>query len=242
MSARPSVSVRWAVPWVVAPFTYGLMWSTFPVLVVFDVGAVYWETGLVFGLVGVGYLAVRHRRLAVVVLVTSPYCVTPVRGVVEGVHDYLDGTAYLRRRGLLAGHDLDPELRIYAESSGCVVDGSEPLFNTPYNAVVSWMIRTWGPMPGAYDGPYPDADAAFMWLGAHGQAVAVSDFEAGQVSVAGQVFSTARVGRVPPGHTLLAAQYSERLLLIGEYAPGLGLPWVRLVDLQSDEHIARYSR
>lgn len=49
-------------------------------------------------------------------------------------------------------------------ASGCVVTGSEPFTQSPYNLALRILIKTFGPMRGVYSGPYPTSEEAFALI------------------------------------------------------------------------------
>jgi len=80
----------------------------------------------------------------------------------EGVTGYLNGTAVLWGVGY-PGRDywnLDPQYRVYRQTSGCMVHGTEILTHVPNNLAITMLTDVFGPMRGTYHGPYPSREEA----------------------------------------------------------------------------------
>lgn len=102
--------------------------------------------------------AQRGWRSVAAILLLSPFAVYFSSGVV----DYARGKARLRRMGLpsFSFFNIDPVYRIERATGGCVVCGGEWIRHKPYNLAVTMLLKTLGPMPGSYLGPYPSASEA----------------------------------------------------------------------------------
>lgn len=74
-----------------------------------------------------------------------------------GAASYFCGSARLLVSGLpsLELYNVDPETRFQTVSTGCIVNGAEPVWQIPNNVTLRVMRSLLGPMPGAYDGPFP---------------------------------------------------------------------------------------
>ena len=133
-------------------------------------------TGVVFNL-----LQRRFVHIAVI-LIISPFALSYAQGVI----DYLDGSARIRGMGLPSTESLnvDPVYRCERSTGGCVVSGNEWIFQDPYNGVVRFMISTFGPMKGSYDGPFPTKKQVFAAL-PQAVEVAIDDLANGLVDVQG---------------------------------------------------------
>ena len=107
-------------------------------------------------------LMFRSKILALLAVLVSPFLVTAIFSCANGVCGYCTGTARLRTVGLPGPgfFNLDRTYRCYRSTSGCVVNGSEQWTHMPYNAAVVGLIKAFGPMPGAYTGPYPTGPEA----------------------------------------------------------------------------------
>jgi hypothetical protein len=116
-----------------------------------------WPMSVILILVVGIFLAFRSARASAAVLLLSPLVVVPLWSLGLGVWGYWTGTGYIRSYGLPGRHyhNLDPQLRCYKASKGCVIDGSEFLTQTPNNLALQSLITVFGPMRGHYAGPYP---------------------------------------------------------------------------------------
>jgi hypothetical protein len=124
------------------------VWVSFPFLV--------W-VGLPVWLLGMIYLFFKNRKLAVFVLLMSPFVLVPVLNGGLAVVGYANGTARMRYAGMPGPEfgNLDPVTRIHKTSSGCIVTGTELFTHIPNNVVLHALLRVFGPMPGSYRGLYP---------------------------------------------------------------------------------------
>ncbi len=79
---------------------------------------------------------------------------------VVAVISYVCGSARLRTSGLpsIETYNVDPATRFQRASSGCLVDGSQLVWQIPNNLVLRLLSATFGPMQGAYDGPFPSQE------------------------------------------------------------------------------------
>jgi hypothetical protein len=98
----------------------------------------------------------RRWRPLVALLVTSPFAFAAVFAAVT----YARGSARLLTVGLPGPdfYNVNPSTRYQSSSSGCIVDGSEWVLQLPNNLTLLALRAVLGPMPGAYDGPYPTDD------------------------------------------------------------------------------------
>jgi len=132
--------------------------------------------GLLVPIIGIGmpihFFRSRAFITAIVFVIVSPLFVS----FLSGVGDYIDGDARLRHSGLPGTefHNLDPKLRCGRVTYGCCVSGNEWVSQLPYNAAVSLLTRSFGLMPGAYDGPYPSKAKARQVV-AKGSTISVDD-------------------------------------------------------------------
>lgn len=158
----------------------------FPVVIGTWLVALFDPTGMVF-LFTVPIVAVRwivHRRwpTALLYLLLLPTTLTAI----QAVADYRAGTARLRYSGLpgTSFHNEDPTFRCGRASYGCIVSGGEWITQLPYNTTVAMLVRCFGYMPGAYDGPYPSEEETKAALSG-AQAIDWKTLEAGMVTVGG---------------------------------------------------------
>lgn len=109
--------------------------------------------GVIFGLLD-------PRRCSLTQLVQNRFLLIPLTSFLCGLLFYFSGTARLQGVGLPGrqANNLHPELRCYSRSSGCDVFGGEPFYQEPYNLALDLMIKTIGPMRGAYTEPYPSIE------------------------------------------------------------------------------------
>lgn len=100
------------------------------------------------------------------VVLASPLVVLPVFSLARGIVGYATGTGVLLVCGFpnMESTNLDPKLRCFRTSSGCRINCSEFLTQTPNNLAMELLTRVFGPMPGAYRGPYPNFDEALRTL------------------------------------------------------------------------------
>ena len=81
----------------------------------------------------------------------------------QAAADYITGRGVLRTYGLPRARiaNVDPTYRCPRASSGCRVYGDEWITQGSYNVMLKTLITTFGPMPGAYTGPYPTEEQSF---------------------------------------------------------------------------------
>lgn len=137
------------------------------------------------------WLCVQRRRLELAILVgTSPIGVS----LLFGIGSYLGGTAQLMTVGYppVELANVGRMTRLQTASTGCMVSGGEWMTHLPNNAVLVALRFMFGPMPGAYDGPYPpDADVTETLSKA--APLATSDVELDRLHVSGRAI------RLQPG-------------------------------------------
>lgn len=95
----------------------------------------------------------RFWRPLATLLLASPFAVACGFAALS----YARGVAHFWTTGLpdATFHNVDPSTRYQSTSSGCIVNGSEWVLHLPNNATLRALHFLFGPMPGAYDGPYP---------------------------------------------------------------------------------------
>lgn len=104
-------------------------------------------------------LLVRRRfRILAIGIVISPLTL----GFILGLINYTFGTARLMHVGLpgTTFFNIDPEVRVGRSTSGCIVQGGEWMLHWSNNLAVRGISFIFGPMPGAYVGPYPTKEEA----------------------------------------------------------------------------------
>jgi hypothetical protein len=137
----------------------------------------YWPLGVGASVVATAF-AFRHKvRTGVLLLGLSPLPLIPALAFLGGATTYVAGSAVLKTYGMPDPEfgNLDPQGRCRRRTSGCVVDGSEVFTQGPNNVAVRLMIRLFGPMSGAYTGPYPTRHEAFDALRLADPGVKLSD-------------------------------------------------------------------
>lgn len=85
---------------------------------------------------------------------TSPF----VAASVAAMSVYASGAAYVRTTGYADPRldNVSPLTGYQTRSRGCLVDGTEWVRDFPHNLTLLALRIVFGPMPGAYDGPYPN--------------------------------------------------------------------------------------
>jgi tetratricopeptide (TPR) repeat protein len=112
------------------------------------------------------YLGFNSRKASMVLLLCSPLVVVPIGSFAWGTWGYLSGGGSLRGFGRPDAEysNLDPTCRCPRVSSGCVINGSEFLTHNPNNLAIEILTKIFGPMRGAYAGPYPSREEALRTL------------------------------------------------------------------------------
>ncbi len=146
-------------------------------------------------------------------------------------------------------YDVSPRTRLQATSSGCIVFGGEWMLQRPNNLVLAVLTSVFGPMRGAYDGPYPSEGEVEMALrGAF--ALALSEVQSDRVVLAGreirlrpglgqQLADALRVAQRE--QSVAAALWRDRVLVLqfSSFLEELGeSTLLALVDTQSGKIIA----
>jgi hypothetical protein len=119
---------------------------------------------IIFIFFAIPFFLLRKKRYVVCLLwfLLCPLSVYFAWGVVS----YWQGTAVIVFHGLpgTASLNVDPVLRCERATCGCVIRGYEWVWKVPNNSAVRLMTLLFGPMPGAYTGPYPTEEEAFEAL------------------------------------------------------------------------------
>ena len=179
-------------------------------------------------------------------VVTLPYCGSAVL-------DYGSGQGAFRHSGRpgLEFDNLDLASRAPSTSTGCLVSGVELFTDLPYNVALKMMGTLFGPMKGAYDGPYPSREEAWRLLEEEGAVVEVEYTREG-MKIAGDSLPQETLHRAldslrwedgPLDLTLelRALVLEERLFLGTAISEKNPRAVIVLTDLERDERVALYS-
>ena len=104
------------------------------------------------------------------------------------VTSYFRGTASLGFHGLpgLSSYNLDRETRLPRQGGGCVVNGSEWLWDAWPNSILRGCVAVFGPMKGTPDGEYPsEVVLTEPWPDA--EWLQIRDLRSGRVSLGGEI-------------------------------------------------------
>ena len=118
--------------------------------------------GLLFWICAVVYLFIKKTQLKWYLLIASSWTIIPALSFVLGSKDYFQGKATIENIGLVDAEyfNLDPKLRAWKSSSGCMVIGFEPFTQVPNNLAVNFWTSLLGPQKGVYNGVYPTKEQA----------------------------------------------------------------------------------
>ena len=107
-----------------------------------------------FLLGGIGWAVQRRRWVSLAVLVvTSPLSFSFARGVAAyGRNDACMMSVGLQHSGSTF---IDSHTRLPVARCGCLSDGNEWVWDSPYNAALYLVSAVAGPPSGTYDGPIP---------------------------------------------------------------------------------------
>lgn len=113
--------------------------------------------GLLFWLAVLIYLFVKRAKLKWFLLLCSSWTVIPFISFISATKDYFQGNATIESFGMpdQEFYNLDPDLRLWNSSSGCIVLGYEPFTQLPNNLAIKFWTRTLGIQNGTYKGIYP---------------------------------------------------------------------------------------
>jgi hypothetical protein len=184
--------------------------------------------------------------LLVPAVVTITYCG-------RGALDYGSGQGAFRHSGRpgLGFANLDPASRAPSTSSGCLVSGGELFTDLPYNVALKTMGTLFGPMKGAYDGPYPSREEAWQLLEKQGAVIEVEYTREGMKiegaplpeELLDRALESRRWADGPLDFTLelRALVLEERLFLATAISEKDPRAVIVLTDVERDERIALYS-
>ena len=118
--------------------------------------------GLIFWVGALVYLFIRRNKFKWYLLLVSSWTLIPIWNFVSGSKDYFQGEAAIETFGMPDGefYNLDPGLRLWHSTSGCVVMGFEPFTQVPNNLAVRFWTSLFGTQKGVYKGAYPTKQQA----------------------------------------------------------------------------------
>lgn len=118
--------------------------------------------GLLFWIGVLVYLFIKRTKLKWYLLLASSWTLVPTWNFVSASKDYLQGKAAIETVGLpdREFYNLDPNLRVWNSTSGCIVMGYEPFTQAPNNLAVRFWTSLLGTQKGVYKGVYPTKEQA----------------------------------------------------------------------------------
>ena len=130
-------------------------WLTFLFFFSIPIGLLFWIAALV-------YLFFKRIKLKWYLLLASSWTLVPTWSFISGSKDYFQGEAAIETFGMPNGefYNLDPDLRVWNATSGCVVMGFEPFTQVPNNLAVRLWTALFGTQKGVYKGAYPTKQQA----------------------------------------------------------------------------------
>jgi len=98
---------------------------------------------------------------AFALLLLSPTIWVTSKASFDAVQDYRAGTGRIYRFGYTEFRlGVDPDYRCWQMNGGCTLSGPTAMYGVPYNLALKKLIGRFGPMPGSYLGPIPEAEEA----------------------------------------------------------------------------------
>ncbi len=130
-------------------------WLTFLFSFSIPFGLLIWVCTLLF-------LFFKSNNLKWYLLLASSWTLVPFWSFVSGSKDFFQGNATIETFGKPGAefYNLDPELRAWNATSGCVVMGFEPFTQIPNNLAIKFWTSLFGTQKGVYKGVYPTRDQA----------------------------------------------------------------------------------
>lgn len=112
------------------------------------------------------FLRKKEFRYLSFLIAGSPYLAVPLITSILAVTSYFTGQATFKHSGYpaLEFFNLNAEYRCYNKPSGCIVTDAEQFWQIPNNLILKGMIKTFGPMKGAYTDFYPTGKESFYIL------------------------------------------------------------------------------
>jgi hypothetical protein len=193
------------------------------------------ELGWLSAAVLLGWIVARKqspRRLFIAIVAASPFITIPLRATTATVLSYARGTATLPRttsgKPSAESGNLDPTYRVFSSGGPCTTDFGSWVAAVISRATLVALLRSVGPMPGAYLGAYPKPREARALVARSGIEVDPSAWSSGELNVGSRRVRVGRrwldrVGAAPPER--IAAAVVKDLAIV-------------LVETQSDEFIS----
>jgi hypothetical protein len=130
-------------------------WLTLPLFVFMPFGLLFWIGALL-------YLFLEKSKFKWYLLLFSSWTLVSLWSFASGTKDYFQGKAAIESFGLPDAefYNLDPDLRVWNSTSGCIVMGSELFTQAPNNLAVRFWTSLLGTQKGVYTGTYPTKDEA----------------------------------------------------------------------------------
>jgi hypothetical protein len=189
-------SAKAAEPYYGRLLAYYLLILFCPVLVFFWIGFLIPIGVLIATIMQLDSIYQKHRPAFLFMTVASPFITIPVLSIVFAILGYMTGTGcpqgamiigadYLKLPWAVDRLNIEPVTR--RPMSGSLFS-AVPLYflsGAPYNAILMGLSRSFGPMPGAYRGPYPSSAAASEWLAQHGNTWTQKKLDQAEIRLAG---------------------------------------------------------
>ncbi|AXY73733.1 hypothetical protein D3H65_06970 [Paraflavitalea soli] len=149
-----------ALIWTVFGTAVAVSWLAFIVYFPVLIGLAIWCGALL-------YLFIKRTKLKWWLLLVSAWVIVPLLSFVAGSSAYFQGKATIETFGLPDEefYNLDPDLRVWYSTSGCVVMETEPFKQTPNNWAVRFWTRLLGPQNDVYKGGYPTREEVAGYIG-----------------------------------------------------------------------------
>lgn len=130
-------------------------WLTFPIFFIMPFSLLFWIAALI-------YLFFNKSNYKWFLLLASTWTIAPVWSSVVACMQYAQGRAVIKSFGLPGKEffNLDPDLRAWNQTSGCIVTGFEPFTQLPNNLTVRFLTSLFGVQKNAYKGVYPTKQQA----------------------------------------------------------------------------------
>jgi hypothetical protein len=115
-----------------------------------------------FWIVVLIYFFVKRTRLKWYLLLCCSWTLVSLMSFMIGSKNYFQGYASIKTYGLPGPefYNLNPDLRTWNTSSGCIVYGHESFTQEPNNLAVKLWTSLFGFQPGVYEGVYPTREQA----------------------------------------------------------------------------------